>query len=277
MTREALVVRARGLSARRAVASGSPSAVEDMLRERATSELAILRRWDAGAIAVLELDEDRQTLRTVARGIVAGVPAARRTLGAIATASLPRAVIASLADASSFAAVHAALAEHPLAAAFLAEDLFDVEHGLARRVADLARSRDRALAEYLAASIDVANAQAALALSLRGGELPVESLFLPRGRRVDRALFVAAAGSRDTAASLLARAFDGTPVGAALFAGSPAAIDDAALAWQRDTQARLRRLEPLGLAAVVGLVLQRRDEARRARAAVWSEALGGAG
>lgn len=277
MTREALVVRARGLWTRRALASGPPSAVEELLRERMTAELAILRRWDARAIAVLELDEDRHTLRTIARGIVAGVPSARRVIGAVATASLPRAAIARLADAASFAAVHAALGDHPLAAAFLVEDLFDVEHGLARRVADLARSRDRALAEYLAGSIDVANAQAALALSLRGGELAAESLFLPRGRRVDRALFVAAAGSRDAAASLLARAFSGTPVGAALFAGSPAAIDDAALAWQRDTQARLRRLEPLGLAAVVGLVLQRRDEARRSRAAAWGAALGGAG
>jgi len=84
----------------------------------------------------------------------------------------------------------------------------------------------------------------------------------------------AAAGPLELTRELLARAFAGTPVARAFGAGA-SALEDAALAWQLATQARLRRTDPLGLAAVLHLVLRRRDEVRRLRHAAWRLALGG--
>ncbi|MGE0397391.1 MAG: V-type ATPase subunit [Kofleriaceae bacterium] len=276
MSREALVARARGLSTRRAPAlAGPPSAVEELLRARQTEDLAILRRWGGNAVAALELDEDRRTLRAIARGIVANASPVKRLFGAVPTSTLPPALLARVAEAASFADVHALLERHPLREAFDVDELFDVERALPRLFVAQIRTRDLALRTYRTQIVDVENAQAALALVVRGANLDPLSIFLDGGARVDRAVFAAAAASRDTARERLARVFEGTPIAAALFAAHPSAIEDAALAWQLATQARLRRVEPLGLAPVIWLALHRRDEARNARAAAWSAALGG--
>ncbi|HUJ61908.1 MAG TPA: hypothetical protein VLX92_25560, partial [Kofleriaceae bacterium] len=87
--------------------------------------------------------------------------------------------------------------------------------------------------------------------------------------------FVAAAAAGRAAPARLARALAGTPLAGAI-ARSRAALDDAVLAWQLQTQARLRRLEPLGLAPAIHAVLRRRDEARRLRGAGWRVAMGAA-
>jgi vacuolar-type H+-ATPase subunit C/Vma6 len=52
--------------------------------------------------------------------------------------------------------------------------------------------------------------------------------------------------------------------------------EDTALEQQLATQRRLRRTDPLGLAAVIHVVLARRADARRLRRAAWRRALGGA-
>jgi hypothetical protein len=139
---------------------------------------------------------------------------------------------------------------------------------------------DRAMRSYLAQLIDAENAGAALLLASRGGDLSAERAFLDAGvpgPRLDRARFLAAAaGPLDAACAVLAGALAGTPLAAAVFAPEPAALEDAALAWQLQTQARLRRSEPLGLAPALHAVLRRRDEARHLRRAAWRVALGGA-
>jgi plasmid stability protein len=175
----------------------------------------------------------------------------------------------------SFAEVRELVTPHVLAEAFSAPELFEVEHALARAFFAHARSHDAALAAYLTQLVDIENAQAALALSARGGDLDADPLFLAGGNRIDRALFRAAATSPATTHEQLARAFTGTPLATAMFAARPAAIEDAALAWQLATQIQLRRLDPLGLAPVLWLVLRRREETRRLRARAWSAALGG--
>jgi vacuolar-type H+-ATPase subunit C/Vma6 len=276
VSHEALVARARGLATRRLPPiAGPPSAVEELLRERQAADLAILRRWGGDAIEVLELDEDRRTLRAIARGTIANISAARRTFGTVPTASLPPRLLARIAEATSFVDIRALLASHPLRDAFDADELFEVECSLGRLFFAHVRARDAALRTYLAQLVDTENAQGALALATRGSGLDARELFLPGGRRVDRRLFEQAAASEDTARQRLARAFAGTPIATALFAANPSAIEDAALAWQLATQARLRRLEPLGLAPVIWLALVRREEARIARAAAWSTLLGG--
>jgi hypothetical protein len=153
----------------------------------------------------------------------------------------------------------------------------EIELALARRFAELARSRDRALRTYLAQLIDAENTGAALALVSRGDGLDPGHAFLAGGLRVGRDAFVAAsAGPLDAACARLAAALAGTPLARAVFAPEPAALEDAALAWQLATQARLRRTDPLGLAPAVFLVLRRRDEARHLRRAAWRVVLGGA-
>lgn len=276
MSQEALVARARGLATRRAPSfAGPPAAVEQLLYERQSQDLAILRRWGGDAIAVLELDEDRRTLRALARGIVATASPARRVFGAVPTSTLPASLLVRVAEASSFADARVLLADHPLGSAFDEHELFDLENALAHLFIARVRSRDTALRTYITQLVDIENTQSALTLSARGTDLDTSALFLVGGERIDRRLFVEVIASPDSVRERLSRAFQGTPIARALFAARPSAIEDAALAWQLATQARWRRLEPLGLAPVVWLALQRRSEARAARAATWSTVLGG--
>ena len=268
-----LAARARGLATRTLDGTGgTPRLVEARLRDRSERELAVLARWGNNAIAPLELDEDRYTLRAIARGLVAKMPASQRIDGAIATRSLPRRMLGKLASAASFAEVATVLGDHPLAAAFGATDLFDVEAALVRRYVAAARSTDPAFVAYREQLVDVANAVTALLLAARGGDLLREPLFIAGGRLLDHASFLARSGVRE----MLARRFAKTPLASAVFAPGPAAIEDAALAWQLATQRRFRLLEPLGLAPVLCLVLERRAEGRGVRRTAWRDALGGA-
>jgi hypothetical protein len=272
---DVLVARARGLASRAALAPvGSPRVVEDLLRERATHELAILRRWGGDAVRSFELDEDRHTLRAIARGLVANIGPAQRVRAAIPTSSLPRRLIDLVANAATFADIRTVLDTHPLAEAFGASELFDVEHALARLYVANTCARDGAFAVFRSQLVDSQNVLAALLLAARGGDLARDTYFLAGGERLDRKTFVAAASSDDVR-TLLARVFAGTPIAAAVFAPAPAAVEDAALAWELATQTRLRRSEPLGLAPVLWLVLRRRDETRRLRHAAWNAVLGG--
>ena len=257
MSADILVARARGLGTRRLVWAGlGPRTVEDVVRARTEAELALLARWDDDdALVPLWLDEDRRTLRAIARGLVANVGAGERTAGAIATRTLPRRRIDELSRAASFAEVQRSLGAHVLAPAFAATELLEVERGLATRYFTHAKLRDAAFRVYRTQCIDVENAQAAL---MRAAD------FLAGGKRVTAAM---------TSREQLARAFARTPLAAALFDPAPSAFEDAALAWQLATQAHLRRLSPLGLAPVLHWFLSRRVEARRARRDTW---LGGA-
>jgi hypothetical protein len=270
-----LAARARGLASRRAlVLPPTRRGTEQAIRARATAELRLLARWaeDSRCLAPIFLDEDRQTLRASARGLVANVVPASRSEGAIATPTLSHRTIAAIAGARSFTEMGALLADHPLAGAFAASDLFDVEQALVRCYFERAQTADAAVATYLAQLADVENASTALLLAQRGGDLAPANLFARSGRLLARDAFLAACRDRDR--TVLARVFARTPLASAVFSPSPSAFEDAALAWQLATQARLRRIEPLGLANVLWYVLHRRDEARQLRRGAWT--LGGA-
>lgn len=254
-----------------------PDSLEAVVQRRVAHDLATLAHW-SGALAPLELDEDRRSLRIVVRTLAASLPASRRVAGAIATGTLPAPVLAAIAAAPDLPAVADVLARrgHPFAIvlAGAALDPLAIEIALARRFAELARARDRAMRTYISQVIDVENAIAALLLALRGDGVP--DAFVPGGRVLDRDTFAEAIAEPVAAArARLADAFVRTPLAAALFAPAPGAIEDAALSWQLATQAKLRRLEPLGLAPAIHLVLRRRDEARRLRRAGWRLAMAG--
>ncbi|HZJ65276.1 MAG TPA: V-type ATPase subunit [Kofleriaceae bacterium] len=272
---------AAALARARLGVSGSldAGAIDRLVSDRIAGDLAVLGRW-TDALAPLELDEDRRTLRGFVRGLAAGAPTAQRLLAAIPTARLPARELAALAAATTVEQLALELARcgHPLAPALagarMPVDSFAVELRLAHCFAERARSPDRALAMYLAQLIDAENAGAALLIAARGGGVDVAHAFIPGGRAIDRQAFSrAVAGSLDTARTRLAVALSGTPLAAALFQPAVAALEDAALVWQLQTQARLRRIEPLGLAPAIYTVLRRRDEARHLRRAAWRVAM----
>lgn len=281
----------RAALARAQVPDPAAPAVERAIQARLAEELAILARWaggDAAAVAVIELDEDRRSLRNLVRRLAAGVAVDARSDGCVPTSSLPRPALADLAASASVLDVGLRLANlaHPLARAFPTDaagpiDLLELEVALDRAFAELATAprsgaaRDTALATYVAQRIDVANAGAALLLAARGEGLEREHLFVPGGARILLDGFLAAAAATpEVARTRLADAFTGTPIATALERGAPGALEDAALAWEISTQHRLRRAHPHGLAAVLYLVLRRRDEAHRLRRAAWRVALG---
>ena len=269
----------------------SADALDRIARDRVASDFAVLDRW-TDALGPLELDEDRRSLRVLVRGLAGGLLTHRRLAGCVPTSSLPAALLATLAGAPDVAGLAALLVRHahPLAPALAPRgdvatptgsarapiDLLELELQLSRRFAEVARSSDRALRIHVGQVIDADNAGAALELASRGGGLDPERVFVPGGTALTREAFLAAArGPAGAARDRLAVAFAGTPLAAAMFESSPAALEDAALAWHRQTQARLRRTEPLGLAAAIDLVLRRRDEARQLRRLGWRLALGG--
>lgn len=264
------------------------TAVDQAVRHRLATQLAILARWtrdDPDALVAIELDEDRRSLRAIVRGLAAAIPAERRRLATIPTSRLPERTLARLAGAASIAELRARLAHagHPLAAALptgdtTAIDVLAIEVALTSAFAAHARPRaaDRAVREYVAQLIDVENATSALLVAARGRGLAHSSLFVAGGTRLDAATFERAARAPlDDARELLASAFAGTPLPPALRALAPSSLEDAALAWQLATQRRLRRTDPHGLAAALHVVLRARDEARRLRRAAWRLALGG--
>lgn len=248
----------------------------------AGDELAILARWAgdrAPALAVVLDDEDRAAVRALVRGVVAGAPVEDRLAAAGPTPALPANVLRILARAPTASALADELTrlEHWAAPALTvavaaSPDLFGFEQDLARRFAARARAAARhepALARHVAQVIDAENAGAAWLLAARGRDLDPETCFVEGGARVTRAVFAAASGGATTE---LARALAGTPLARALETGG---IEDAALTWHLDTQARLRRLDPIGLAPILLLVLSRRRDRRIARRSQWRAILGG--
>jgi hypothetical protein len=188
------------------------------------------------------------------------------TLCTLARARTPAELVAELSRLEHWAAPVLATSDR---------DLLGFEQGLARafarRALDGARAADdAAVTTHVAQVIDAENAGAALLVAARGRELDPAASFLDGGNRVSREVFFDACRGDHVR---LARALAGTALASAL-AGT--GFEDAALAWHLETQARLRRTDPTGLAAVLLLVLSRRRERRIAQRTRWRAILGGA-
>lgn len=285
MTRPDLVARARGLAARVPAADPvSAEAAETTARDRVAAELATLARWGGTdpVVAALILDEDRRSVRALVRGLAGNLAPQSRRAGTTPTPSLPSATIAMLSSVSSLEILAGALARrgHPLAAPLAMEssghiDLLAIEVALARAFvsATSAATRERAFGIYRGQLVDAENANTALLVAARGRSMSAASVLLDGGTRD---LAPACRESLDRARELVAHAFAGTPIAAAVFGTAPSALEDATLEWQFETQARLRRVEPAGAAAVIHAVLRRRHEARTQRLSGWQALLGGA-
>ena len=308
----------------------SVDAVEALARNRIIEDLKILSRWardHRDAMTVIELDEDRRSLRTLVRGLAAGVGSVRRRAACIPTSRLTARILIALSEVTSLADLAQILTmhEHPLAPALASHhatiDVLAIEAALTERFAALAREHvdDRALRVYLAQLIDGENTESAILLAARGKRIDATQMFIGAAKGAKRpnsgaigatranapmrandarvrggtrhaastrpadvshltlAEFErAAAGPLDETREILATALRGTPLERAVRTSSPAAVEDATLAWQLASQRAMRRASPHGLSSVLFLVLRRREEARRLRRAAWRFALGGA-
>lgn len=261
----------------------SVDAIEAATRARTEQDFATLYRWarsHPAAMMLLELDEDRRSVRVLVRGLAAGVGSTRRRAGCVATSWLNARRLTALSEATSLADFAEILEGHPLRAAFndlTTLDILALEAALTRTFARCARmlAEDTAITTYLAQLIDGENAEAALLLAARGRHLDARDMFVAGGTRLSAAQFErAAVAPLEEARALLAAAFAGTPLERALVASSPSAVEEAVVAWQLAAQKKLRRTEPHGLASVLYLVLRRRDEVIRLRRVAWRFALG---
>ncbi|HEU4563170.1 MAG TPA: V-type ATPase subunit, partial [Gemmatimonadaceae bacterium] len=230
----------------------------------------------------------RALLRGAAAAAGAGAPTpAERLAGLIPTPALPARALAELARQATPEAVAALLAAwgNPYGAPLLEEarrqqpDLFALELRLdrvyAERAARAARQGGRAMRDYVAMSVDIANTWSALAVASEEGAARAGELWLAGGERLRRDAYQAAAALPAAAArARLALAWTGTPLGDALRDGAAGeSPEDAALATQLQSQRRLARAEPLGAAPVAEYILRLRAEARDLRRIIWGVAL----
>jgi hypothetical protein len=273
-------------------AGPGPLAIERAVRHRAAAILAVLSRWAGDrreALAVVFEEEDLRSVRRLVRGAAGGAPPEHRLAGLVPTPTLPADALADAAEAGSpaEAMVRLAQAGHPDAdalaatAAGLAPDLFRLEvelaRGAAHRMIRAARQGGPRLAGYARRSIDLGNAWSALSADAWVAEVDPDEVYVAGGGAIDGGGFATVVGldSPDTRRRALARAFAGGPL-ARVFADPAIPLSDlerSALAVCIEDERRARRLDPLGAAPFLELVLRLRAQVRDLQAVLWGAAL----
>ena len=271
----------------------TPGAIERAIRRLAGSRLRLLQRWcgdRTGTLAVIFEDQDRRSIQTLIRGVVAGGAPEARLAGTIPTTSLPLRALEELARQTTLRAMAALLTvwESPYAAVLRAvespehPDLLRLEVRLVRlfaqRAIAAARRGDRVLRAHVGDVVDVENAWTALLLAGGGGEVAPSECFVSGGARVSLAVFAraAAAADREEAAGRLARALGPHPLGRAVSRAATRLpdLDDEFLAAELATCHAAARRDPLSSAPILAYALAVRAESRMLGRLVWGMALG---
>jgi vacuolar-type H+-ATPase subunit C/Vma6 len=268
----------------------SPAQLDRIIGSVAAARLALLGRWLGPRRAVLQVvyeAEERHALRALLRGAVQGLSPDTRLRTVIPTPELPAPALAELARAESPAALAAGLLRygHPAGRALQSAQagdhggaLLGMELALARtfaaRTVRAARKGGRILRAFAGWTIDLENTSTLMQAA--GLDLPPSDLFLAGGRVLTLSRFTALAQSRDASVvqAGLDEVFAGTPY-AAVFRHTDGALGmerrvlAAQIAWCK----AMARLQPLGPAVVLGILLAIRAEAWDLRAAAWAVAL----
>jgi len=264
--------------------------IDRAVRRTIAARMRTLERWAGdrgGVLAVLFEEQDVRNLRALFRGALAGAPAEARLAATMPTALLPEGALAELARVHGPGDLAALLLlwRHPYAAAIAKEArrdaprVFALEAQLCARFADRARgaARDRELRAFVAETIDLQNAFAAIELANHGEgkeARAARAYFVEGGARLDWPHFQAAASAEPAdAARRIAACFARTDLADA-FSREPAALNDAVLAARIEEQVRAARLDPLGPAPILSYVLRLRAEAADVRRLVAGIALG---
>jgi vacuolar-type H+-ATPase subunit C/Vma6 len=275
-----------------AVARDDAVELELSARREAARRLRVLGRWlgdRTRVLAVFFADEDRRSIRAVVRGAMAGITRDARLSGLIPTPELPERLLEELASQDSPGKIAGLLTAwgHPFGSPLLdatgevQPDLARIEIALHRAYAAQAIRGAKAggslLAEYVAETIDLLNAETALMLAGAESEIPAEEGFLEGGTTLTREAFgqaAAAPGPRE-AWQVFRRAFRGTSVNEGFRPVAPPPSFEAALlavrirAWHRRA-----RSVPVGAAPVIEYLLRVRAQVLQLRAIVWATALG---
>jgi vacuolar-type H+-ATPase subunit C/Vma6 len=270
-------------------ATADPRALELSLQRRAGARIRLLARWSGqrtSLLAPLIEDEDRRSIRALIRGAAAHAPADQRLAGLVPTPSLPLRALDELAALGDVAAVAALLVTwgNAYGAAILEQarrqqpDLLEMESTLTRLFAERSRrvaSRcGRAMRVYVTRIIDLENIWTALLLAEYRSETPSAAMHVEGGSLLERDAFVLAAGahSRREATAILVRLVADTPLAAAL--GPEPDVEERALRALTREQRNIARLDPLGPAPIIELVLRSRGELLALRRIIWGLALG---
>jgi vacuolar-type H+-ATPase subunit C/Vma6 len=265
-----------------------PERVERETRRVAGDRVAIIAAWcgdRAEMLAPLFEDEDRRSLRTIARSIAAHAPPEQCVAGLLPTPALPVAALDELAHRERLRDVAATLTAwgNPYGAAMMTEavretpDLFALQLALDRayaaRAVPIAKRTGNPLCWYVHMLVDAENARAALALADGAVERPADSLFLEGGDLVSLELFVdLAARAPSDARSRLARVFGGTVL-APVVSGSGDERYGATLTAMLRHLRRVARVEPLSLSTVLHYMLELRAELQDLARIIWGIAL----
>ena len=274
----------------------SPRKLDAALVRRYSAALAVVERWLGPRRRFFRLvweDEERRALRALLRGAAEGASPDRRLEGAVATTGLPDRLLRRIARAPTVAEGIAigGSAGLPLAAALADVRLGPGPAGLlglelalsaawaARAVAG-ARGGGARLRRWVAEAVDAENALALAVADHWGADLEAGRAWLPGGRRIDRARFIALARVPEAPARLdrMREWFPGGPLGAALaVATDPADLEGHLLEKRAAAAAAAARREPLGPGPTCAFLLGSRLELRRLRRASWRLAFGPGG
>ncbi|HSA54909.1 MAG TPA: V-type ATPase subunit [Gemmatimonadaceae bacterium] len=270
-------------------ASAEPRTLELVVQRRAGARLRLVSRWSGARhplLAPLFEDEDRRSIRAMLRGAAAHAPSDQRLAGLVPTPALPARALSELARQGDAAAVAALLVtwRNPYGSAILEEtrlqqpDLFRLETILTRTWAERARRVaprcGRAMRVFVARVVDVENAWTALLLAGHEGAASPATLWVEGGTLLPRDAFVLATGSRSRreAATILTGLLGRSPLAPAI-TPEPGAEGRALRAWTRE-QRDIARLDPLGPAPIIALLLRSRGELLTLRRIIWGIALG---
>jgi vacuolar-type H+-ATPase subunit C/Vma6 len=266
-----------------------PRPLELSLQRRAGARLRLIARWSgqrSALLAPLLEDEDRRAIRALVRGAVAHAPAEQRLAGLVPTPTLPIRALDELAALGDPAAVAALLVtwRNPYGTAILDEsrrqqpDLLQIESTLTRVYAERSRRVaprcGRAMRVFVARTVDLENLWTAILLAEHGAETGAAALHVEGGDLLKRDAFVLAASahSRREATAILIRLVADTPLAVAL--GSEPDLEERALRALVREQRGIARLDPLGPAPIIELVLRSRGELLALRRIIWGLALG---
>jgi vacuolar-type H+-ATPase subunit C/Vma6 len=279
------------------VAGSSAEQLENAVRRAAARYIRIITRWCGSRVRYLEplfLDEDRRSIRAFLRGAAASTPSAERLAGLVATPALPERALEELARQPSVRDVVALLLSlgHPFGAALVDEakrphpDLLRLDLALnteyavrstrAVRRAPAGDSARRDLMQLVRDRIDLENASTALQLAAQRSSTEAAQFYIPFGKQLDLAAFLAAASAPSAAGatSVLRRAFHGSPM-APVFRGMlHTSFEEAVLRSEQRSAAHAARRAPLGVAPIIAFLVQLRAEVRDLRYIIWRAALG---
>lgn len=248
--------------------------LEQATRRTAARHLALLARWTEPLSPALELffaDQDRRNLRALLRGAIQGAPAADRLAATVPTPSLPNRALLELAHLPTPADVVGLLVvlSHPDARRLLPHatrtgaELLELElaldQGFAERALAAARRGDDPLRGYVARRLDVTNAQRALLLAGEVRDVDAERLFVEGGQALAREAFLEVATAKPAlAGAALTKALAGTALEelAAAALGDPVRLEALWLRSELDAQRAAARLDPLGSATVMRVLLR---------------------